>query len=385
MTIVLADDITGAAEIAGTALRYGLKASFLTADADIDDHDSDIVVVATDIRSQTANEARRTTEELCRKVKKFGDTDRSGRNIGIFKKTDSALRGHISLELNTIMDILGFNKALLIAQNPSKGRVIKDSTYYVGGTLLSQTMFAKDPEFPAESSVPTRIVGGNCRILKIEERLHDSARRIFIAEASTTEDVETQIKKADESTIIAGGADSFEAYIRQTYKTAKPQKGISTPLSKSPEDTILVVSGSTQAKSIMGTRLVKEANGIELTIPDNVFEGADETAWTTGIRNECQASDVVVVRIGKHEFKGADYGNRLKGILAKAAGSLINARIPRYLIIEGGATAFAILSELRWNRFDVIHEYSPGVVGLKHEDTEIILKPGSYDWGNLFC
>jgi uncharacterized protein YgbK (DUF1537 family) len=54
------------------------------------------------------------------------------------------------------------------------------------------------------------------------------------------------------------------------------------------------------------------------------------------------------------------------------------------IIIEGGATAYTVLERLGISSFDVEYEYSPGVVCLSHGNMRIILKPGSYQWGNLF-
>jgi uncharacterized protein YgbK (DUF1537 family) len=54
------------------------------------------------------------------------------------------------------------------------------------------------------------------------------------------------------------------------------------------------------------------------------------------------------------------------------------------IIIEGGATAYTVLERLGISSFDVEYEYSPGVVCLSYGNMRIILKPGSYPWGNLF-
>ena len=54
------------------------------------------------------------------------------------------------------------------------------------------------------------------------------------------------------------------------------------------------------------------------------------------------------------------------------------------IILEGGATAYTVLERLGISSFDVEYEYSPGVVCLSHGNMRIILKPGSYPWGNLF-
>ena len=41
---------------------------------------------------------------------------------------------------------------MLIPANPSRGRCIANGRYFIHGTLLSETEFARDPEFPARSS-----------------------------------------------------------------------------------------------------------------------------------------------------------------------------------------------------------------------------------------
>src|SRR5207253_1538425 len=49
----------------------------------------------------------------------------------IYKKTDSAMRGQILAEARALLRKLGFSGALLVAQNPSRGRVIVDGEYRI--------------------------------------------------------------------------------------------------------------------------------------------------------------------------------------------------------------------------------------------------------------
>ena len=72
-------------------------------------------------------------------------------------------------------------------------------------------------------------------------------------------------------------------------------------------------------------------------------------------------------------------------VFACLANTIVCEKQPSLIVIEGGATAFAVIGRLGWTSFSVKRELSPGVVCLSYGDTDIILKPGSYDWGNLFC
>ncbi|MDE6694137.1 MAG: four-carbon acid sugar kinase family protein, partial [Muribaculaceae bacterium] len=144
MVCVIADDITGAAEMGGIARRLGLSVC-LSLDGHIRE-DCDVAVIATDTRSMTEEEAvyetRRVTSDLKeeRRIKAF------------FKKTDSALRGHVVAELSVMMEILDREGALYLPANPTKKRVISDGRYLIDGVPIDETAVSFDPDFPAFSS-----------------------------------------------------------------------------------------------------------------------------------------------------------------------------------------------------------------------------------------
>ncbi len=109
--IVIADDITGAAEIAGIAFEKGRQVRLLCSTSVCGDTIAaeETVVIATDTRSMTeedaAAEIRRQTSHLS----------------PLFKKTDSALRGHVVAELTALMETTGFKRVVYLPANPSKG------------------------------------------------------------------------------------------------------------------------------------------------------------------------------------------------------------------------------------------------------------------------
>ena len=72
--------------------------------------------------------------------------------------------------------------------------------------------------------------------------------------------------------------------------------------------------------------------------------------------------------------------------MAEVCCGLLSVSLPDELVIEGGATAFAILQHMPWQSFLITNEVSPGVVRMKteNENLHITLKPGSYDWGELW-
>ncbi len=124
MIVVLADDYSGAAEIAGIAHRFGFETKLITEYGDISK--TEILVIDTDTRSCSQETA----------IKKLKNIITMISNIEIewmYKKVDSVLRGHVLAEINQILDETNFTRAILVPANPSKGRKIKNGTYFIEG------------------------------------------------------------------------------------------------------------------------------------------------------------------------------------------------------------------------------------------------------------
>ena len=130
MIAVIADDITGAAEIAGIGYDYGLK---VVLTRQLEDHlpACDLLVCITNTRSLPKEEAISQSLALGKKLTALGiDT--------LFKKTDSVLRGHVLAELEALLEATDKQGALLLPANPSLGRQIIGGIYYVNQQPIIQ-------------------------------------------------------------------------------------------------------------------------------------------------------------------------------------------------------------------------------------------------------
>ena len=92
MIVVVADDFTGAAEICGIALRYGLKVKLNTVVEQGDAAGTDVLVVATDTRSMPRAAAVAHMANITAAVAKL-------KPALFYKKIDSVLRGHVTAEI----------------------------------------------------------------------------------------------------------------------------------------------------------------------------------------------------------------------------------------------------------------------------------------------
>ncbi len=359
MVCVVADDITGAAEMAGIAHRLGLSVS-LSLDWTIAD-DCDVAVIASDTRSMTESDA---IAELRKGLSRLKD-DRRIR--AFFKKTDSALRGHVVAELSAMIDVLGMNGALYLPANPSKGRVIKDGCYLIDGIPIDKTPFSSDPEFPAFSA-------------RLAERFPNAdACGISFEDVSNPADFDDGVERAmSRKLLLAGAADLFTSFLRKCFNLKTAKNGIPYEVGKG---SCIVVCGSTQSDP--------SRCGIKPSyMPTELYDGImppDE--WEASLSHlYAEAPNRVLIAVKDHHRTGREVAVHLRQTMAHVVKTLVEMKSPDHLIIEGGATAFAILSALGWESFEIQKEIAPGVVSMKFRggNTFVSMKPGSYPWGGMF-
>lgn len=342
--IVIADDITGAAEIAGIAFSKGHQVSLVCGEGVATNQ---ITVIATDTRSMTEAEAIAETKQLSFLI--------SHHSSLIYKKTDSALRGHVVAELEALMQATGYKRAVYLPANPSKGRIVRNGIYYIGETPIAETAFSYDPEFPAKTSA-------------LRERFPDAEEKgIIMPDAESEEDIRRIITEYNDGhTLFAGAADLFSAFLTSKPTTYHP------PINTNNK---LILCGSTQSKPL--------ELGIPIApMPKEIYDGSDDLSlWDTSVYDNERG---LILTIPYTHRTGKEVAVHLRNIMAKMTQQLIKRHHPKQLIVEGGATAWAALQAIGWSQFVIICQIAPGVVQMRAANgTLVILKPGSYPWGKL--
>ena len=379
--IVIADDITGAAEMAGIAFAYGKNVRLVCGGVagGCGTATYGTTVIATDTRSMSEAEAVAETLRITSAI--------SHQLSAIFKKTDSALRGHVVAELSALMEATKCQRAVFLPANPSKGRIIRGGTYYikevsgerseVRDVPISETAFSYDPEFPAKTSI-------------LRERFPDAeAKGIIMPDAESEEDIQKVIAKYnDGKTLFAGAADLFSAILghsRETRNTRDSRETRDTRVSNCPST--LILCGSTQSKPLdLGIPIAP--------MPREIYDGNDDISlWDTSAYQEKHS---LILTMPYTHRTGKEAAVHLRTMMAQKAKELVTEYLlptldregsgeGLHLIIEGGATAWATLQALGWTQFEIVAQIAPGIVQMSATNgTLVTLKPGSYPWGNLF-
>ncbi|HXK58736.1 MAG TPA: four-carbon acid sugar kinase family protein [Acidobacteriota bacterium] len=374
MRKVLADDFSGAAEIAGVGFRYAMAAA-----VSLENEGSpgaELSVVDLDSRSKSQADAVRLIESVLNEQ-------------WVFKKIDSALRGHVLAELQPFLRSGRYARALVVAFNPDLGRTIKDGAYRIHGRPISQTAFRDDPEYPALTSDVTEILHadpGTIKICRLSDRLPD--RGIVIGEGETSEDLHAWAARIDESTLPAGGAPFFAAWLESRGRRANLCSKVETASENGSKagssPTVLVISGTTSR--VVDWRGIRRGSAVRvLPMPAAVFEagcGVDETGWPDDVVGTLDDCGFAVASIGERPLLERSHSPRLLRHLADLAALVLERRPVYQLWLEGGATAAAVVRALGWKRLDVVAELAPGVVRLRPASGGpfITVKPGSYPW-----
>jgi uncharacterized protein YgbK (DUF1537 family) len=355
--LVLADDLTGAAEIAAIAHDAGLRAVVLT--------HLPTVPVAADLLVFDTDTRLLAPEAAARKVRAWAKCLAHTPHRGFFLKVDSVLRGSVLAHATATARALGRHRTLLVPANPSLGRTIRAGRYAVKGVPLHETAFARDPHHPRTSDHVVELLGRVPRTPVVSlppatDRLPN--RGVAVGDTSTPADVRHWVDTLDSATLPAGGADFFRAWL--TSQGPARQAKVRSPSIAGPA---LLLHGSAMATD--GSRLLR-------------FRGKKAPA-AAAVAAALARHGAVAVAPPSTRLTGRDAPAALARGFADLAWRLHTDRSFTHLLIAGGATAAAVLPMLGWTDLEVIRAWGPGAVTLRpvrDPAFAVTLKPGSYDW-----
>ena len=297
---------------------------------------------------------------------------------------DPAQADTVAEEARLCMQALGYQRALLLPANPSKGRVIRRRIYTIGGTPLSRTLFRHDPEFPATTSDVVRLVGGGAPYITTHTRRKRLTEGITLGEVGSMEDLQWFVARFDAPDVVmAGSADLFQCLLEHHGKRAIAR----TPFAGLGNRRTLIVLGSTARHNLLEEPFFQRNRVALCPMPDEVFAGGSTETWIAEAHRLTAEADSLLLRIPQQISHNEGHALRLRHQMAETVLALVREGRFEEIVIEGGATAFTILHGLQWSELTIADEIAPGVVRLCHaaSGTHLRFKPGSYPWGNCFC
>ena len=349
---VIADDFSGAAELAGLSLRYGLSVDICF--NEVKSTNKDVLVISTDSRSFPLQKALQVNKTLLEKVLLLNPSF-------IYKKTDSALRGHIIAELRQQMELTKKISTLFIPANPSLNRIIKDGNYYINNELIHTTAFGNDPEFPINVSSIAEHFSNQVTLKRIED--YDNQPGITVGVVAETIDLQKWTTALSDMQAVAGAGDFYEAILSNIFEAVVVNN-------VQPAIPFLYVCGTahkerkTWLHTVSGrTRSVVYINN------DNAVNDAIGILSSTG---------KLILAIDEAQLTINDTAEHLRQQMAEVVHHITKNISIAEIFIEGGSTAAAVIEKANITKVEVVGEWQRGVVRMKADAFFISVKPGSY-------
>jgi uncharacterized protein YgbK (DUF1537 family) len=370
--IILADDLTGAADCAARCHQAGLTAMITLPGARI--HASGgAICCTTDSRHLPANLAVRRVHELV-----------AGMSVHAastwYKKIDSTLRGHVGQELDALLDALGRSSALVCPAFPAQRRGLKDG-YLVLDSAPAQplhlpTLLARQSRRAVAAIGLEDVRGGVGRLAERLAALRARGAELLVADALDDADLQMLLEaalRALPDALLCGSAGLAGTLATYAARPSPAHREATAPASEGPA-LLVIGSGSAMAqRQIAYLRRQQLVAAFEYTaaLPSAL---AGNITGDMLLHLPAPSPDALL--------NGAA-ARRLSEQLAAAALPLIEAARPGLLVLSGGDTAISVLARMGVTRLLVERELLPGVPLTRAEDAAghshmIVLKAGNH-------
>ncbi|MBQ8460495.1 four-carbon acid sugar kinase family protein [bacterium] len=409
---IIADDLTGAND---TALQFKLNG----ADTNI--------LLNTDIEPITSNaqmawaistESRNISpQEAFEKVKNAAKYFVDKVNPDFFyKKIDSTVRGNIAVEVLSMLEVLGWDAAIVMPAFPQEGRTTVGGYHLLKGIPIERTEMARDPHSPiSESHLPTllrtqlgenledlvdsiklkTIMDGAGPILKKINKLVEKGVKIIVADSVSTTDLEQIVlamSKSDYKILPVGTAAAGKVLSNTWFSDNNENEVLPVKLPKLPK---FIVSGS--ATQITANQIDKfeqseeyEENSLVIELNMNTVLAGVQEDLVNRIVSNLTNDNIVLVHTSKllANFNGftedsmdltkSGLANTVTDFLAELSRRVLTNK-KAILITLGGETSYKCCNSIQANQLQLIDEVLPAIALSKNANSDqwIVTKSGN--------
>jgi D-threonate/D-erythronate kinase len=367
--LIVADDLSGAADCAAGCVQSGLRTLVLL-DADADTEGFEVVAVDADSRHLPAADAATVQFELLRRLAK-------PRPSLLYKKIDSTLRGPFVHELAATRQLAG--TPILAPSFPATGRTMVDGEVFVKGVALKDTEIWQNEGRTGPSTLPAMLqaVGFEPVVVSLAQVRGDpgALRGAFEAHAGAPDraivcdaESESDLARIAQATVPLAGRCQWvgSGGLMRHLPSAHGLSGQETaPLRRKAGagGPALTVVGSVSTASRRQCRHVANtAQTVLYTIdPDVLREATAHAQWRDtqqGVLGPLARGEDLVVTIG-----GASPNLSEGPLLAASLARLVAPALDTLggLILTGGETARAILSGWGVHALELVGELEAGI------------------------
>ncbi len=381
--LILADDLTGAADTASRCRAAGLSATiFLTPPQP--PLPAGVVAFTSDSRHLPPAEAAQRVREVAEPLVE--------QSVLWYKKIDSTLRGNIGSELDALLDLLEAPAALVCPAFPAQARgLVNGHLVAPGGPPVGvhlPSLLREQSRHPVLSFSLEDVRSGELaerfqrKGAKVQSGVLSQSkggkggkeRSIFVVDGMTDEDLGLIVDGAATlpGLLLCGSAGLIGEVAKRQGK-GKDLPGFGKPGRSDGNALVVVGSGSPMAH--------QQIDGLLSAFPD-----AARVVIEADNRSSVASTHPLVLIHQPRPAPGAvldgPEARRRANLLADAALAQIGQKPPDLLFLVGGDTAVAVLSRLGVERLTVERELLPGMplctATVNGHTLRVVMKPGSF-------
>jgi 3-dehydrotetronate 4-kinase len=410
----IADDYTGASDLANTLTRAGLR-TVQTIGVPADDFplpDVDTVVVSLKSRSIEASLAVARSRASEKWLRGRGADHVLFKICSTFDSTDA---GNIGPVMDALRADSGDAIVLVTPAFPETGRTIYKGNLFVGSVPLNESPLKDHPLNPMHDSNLVRVLARQSKIKiglvelatltqgpdAVRKKLADLAGRgigAVIVDAVFDSDLETIGTVALDHRLSVGASGIGLGLARALVKSARTASNASNAISDLPVGgPAACLAGSWSQATLQQVANAEQVMPVLHLDPEQVIAGRDEArralAWA---RDRLKEGPVLIASSSTPEEVAAlqsrhgrdATGHAIEQAMADIADGLVQAGVRR-LVIAGGETSGAAVDRLGIPGFLVGAEIAAGVpvlraIGAKAGDMLLALKSGNFGGPEFF-
>ena len=374
--LIIADDLTGAADCAMAFARVGLESLVIC--NEIGQSNGPVMALNTESRFLSPNDA------ACKQVTGLAARHRPG--VLVYKKIDSTLRGQPAAELAAICDFLATLRggrapmALVAPAFPGTGRSTEKGSVRIAGCALEETvLWARDHTY-CSAHLPDILahVGMSSEVLPlaiIRSGIDATATALVDARARGVAAVVCDaVEEADLATIATAslpiadeliwvGSGGLAIHLARLVGNANTPAPTVTSPPRLGRPVFVVIGSVAEASRRQAAYLAEQgvAHPLDIGAAD-LFAGACSHRWREIRHNavlQLGAGQNVVVLIAADAHPDLSRGSELAALFAELVVPIVPAA--GGLVMTGGDTASAVLARLGVHALRLVAEVEPGV------------------------
>lgn len=404
----IADDITGAADLASALAGRGLDTRLAFGADAVPEDGGDAIVVALKIRSVPAEEARTAAVAAATAMRSVGAEQLFFKYCSTF---DSTPEGNIGPIADALADFIGADRVVHNPSYPANGRTVYRGHLFVGDELLSESPMRDHPLNPMRDSqlqrvlglqtprpvdlltFPTVEAGASAVAARLGELGHQPGGvRHVIADAMTDADIETIASVTAPDRLAAGAAAYGAAYAAAAHALADSTMASTQTRASLPGGPAAIIAGSLSRAT---REQVERFEGPKLTLGiDDLVEGEVALSRAVEFAGRGLAGDAVLIttdhdsRADGSETSGlaaAEISRRIELSMGRIAIALELLGVRR-LIVAGGETSGAVAAALSLRSARIGPDISVGVPWIVTDNRELAIafKSGNFGGPSFF-